>query len=131
MSKRPPHSQISDRAHLPEREVARQHLGDFVTQGSPGLSFIKDVCQCEDLTREALVILALTFSVASGIRFPRDFGRRRGLIIKWFSDNIEELRPLGTVIVPTTAALPPRGARRSRQGRLPETESSQSDGVDQ
>jgi hypothetical protein len=84
--------------HKREREISDQHLGEFKPEGSLGLKFIQELCPTYSLTRESLVVLARLFSAMSSVPFPRDFTRRRGLIIKWFTDHIVELEPLGTLI---------------------------------
>jgi hypothetical protein len=51
-----------------------------------------------DLTRESLVILAQVFATITGVKFPRDYTRRRTLIIKWFDNNIELFEPVVRLI---------------------------------
>jgi hypothetical protein len=85
----------TSRRHHSEAEVSAIHMNNFKAEGSRGLMFIKLLCPGHNLTRESLIVLAKTFASISGVRFPRDYARRRDLVIKWFDDNFETLEPLG------------------------------------
>jgi hypothetical protein len=85
---------ISDRGHDSEKEVADKHLGDFKAEGSRGQLFLKKLAPQGDITRVNLLWLGHVFSELTGVQFPRDFQRRRVLVIKWFNDNIEVFEPL-------------------------------------
>jgi hypothetical protein len=111
MRRRGTRGQISDRAHHPERVVSEQHLGHFKPEGSRGHEFIQRVCRYENVTRESLVALAQVFSAASGIPFPRDFTRRRALVIKWFTDHVDALEPYRAAIRPVVAPIPKNPTR--------------------
>jgi hypothetical protein len=89
---------ISDRRNLHESDISDQHLGGFSAAESRGQRFVDAICQNHSVTRDSLVSLAHVFSCISGVRFPRDFARRRVLVIKWFDDHIDELESLGKVI---------------------------------
>jgi hypothetical protein len=103
---------ISDRAHRREREIADDHLGQFRPEDSRGLRLIETVCATTSLTRESLVALAKAFGWLSGIPFPRDYTRRRALVIKWFDDNADALQPFGDAM---TVEIEPVGAPEARQ----------------
>jgi hypothetical protein len=89
---------ISDRRNQGESEISNHHLGDFSAAGSRGQQFVSALCQNRNVTRDSLVSLAHVFSCISGVRFPRDFARRRVLVIKWFNDHIDQLEAIGPVI---------------------------------
>jgi hypothetical protein len=90
---------VSDRAHCSEREIAEDHLGEFTPIGSRGLEFIEGLSGTPYLTRKSLILLARVCARVADIRFPRDFTRRRELIIKWFDDHIDKLEPLEATIL--------------------------------
>jgi hypothetical protein len=71
------------------------HLGAFQADGSHGDVFVQALALGVSLTRESLCNLAHLFSALSGIQFPRDYTRRRALVLKWFDDHVEQLEPLG------------------------------------
>jgi hypothetical protein len=98
MARRGGRERISDRGHKREREISELHLGEFKPQGSTGLRFLQSLTPDHTLTRESLVILAQVFSSVSSIPFPRDFTRRRDLIIKWFTDHLDILEPFGCLL---------------------------------
>jgi hypothetical protein len=94
----PPYQRISDRAHQRERDIANEHQGQFDPSESRGLKFVQKLCNRTNVSLDALIQLSHVLSEVSGIRFVRDFTRRRALVIKWFDDHLEELEPLQTVI---------------------------------
>jgi hypothetical protein len=83
---------------MTEGEISKLHLGLFTAEGSPGLMFVESLSPGHNLTRESLIIVAGICSAVSGVRFPRDFTRRRDLIIKWFNDHLEKLEPIGHLL---------------------------------
>jgi hypothetical protein len=89
---------LSDRGHKREQEISDLHTGGFSADGSRGLRFLERICPGHNLTRESLVALGRVFSLISGVKFPRDFTRRRILVIKWFDDNIDGLEPVGSIL---------------------------------
>jgi hypothetical protein len=89
---------ISDRRNQGESEISDQHVGNFAAAGSRGQRFVQALCQNRNVTRDSLIALAQIFSCISGVRFPRDFARRRVLVIKWFNDHIDQLEVIGNVI---------------------------------
>jgi hypothetical protein len=70
-------------------------MDSFKAAGSDGLRFIESLCPGHNLTRESLIVLAKAFSWISGVHFPRDYTRRRDLVIKWFDNHVDALEPLG------------------------------------
>jgi hypothetical protein len=91
-------TRISDRGHQGESAISNQHLGNFTAVGSRGQRFIQSLCGDHNITKDSLINLAHVFSCISGVRFPRDFARRRVLVIKWFNDNLDEFESIGGVI---------------------------------
>jgi hypothetical protein len=93
-------SRVLDRRQKLEKEISDMHEGDFVVAGSRGLKFLDAILDGEALAfdRKSLIALAMLFSAISNVRFPRDFTRRRTLIIKWFDQNLEALQPIRTVL---------------------------------
>jgi hypothetical protein len=86
------------------------HLGKFNPEGSDGLSFLLSLCPCRNLTRESFIILAQVFSILTSISFPRDFSRRRDLVIKWFDDNLDQIRPFSPLFILEAEVLQQRPA---------------------
>jgi hypothetical protein len=89
---------VCDRVHKHEKEISDMHLGAFKAEGSQGDQFVQGMTGGVSLTRESLVSLAQVFSSLSGISFPRDFTRRRALVVKWFDDHVAVLEPLTKVV---------------------------------
>jgi hypothetical protein len=85
---------VSDRIHKREGEISDMHLGVFEPEGSGGDRFLRQLSLGASLTRESLVNLAQIFSALSGVPFPRDYTRRRALVVKWFNDHLSTLEPL-------------------------------------
>jgi hypothetical protein len=97
---------VSDRASKPEKDISDRHQAGFVARGSRGERFIKAMIPQGNVTCHSLAILAKIFSAISGIPFHRDYTRRRALVIKWFDDHIETLRPLQTIVKVNIARSP-------------------------
>lgn len=110
---------VLDRPNKRERDISDQHMGEFRPEGSRGLAFLNERYQGSSLTRKSLIHLAMMFSVIGNLQFPRDFKRRRNLIVKWFDDNIDILEPLGTIISTEVEALQPTVSGRHRMEREP------------
>jgi hypothetical protein len=110
MNQRTGRPRISDRGHLSEAKISELHLGRFAAEGSAGLHFLETLCPGHDLTCESLVALARVCSVISGVQFPRDFTRRRDLVIKWFDDHLDRLEPLGCIMILEAKKIPAKGS---------------------
>jgi hypothetical protein len=122
---------ISDRIHKREGEISDLHLGQFEPDGSQGDRFLRDIAFGVSLTRESLVSFAQLFYVISGIQFPRDYTRRRALVVKWFNDHLEELRPLGGIFTVRVDKLIQRkrlAARRAGDGQESSAEEEETGG---
>lgn len=92
---------VPGRSSMKEHEICETRMGKFVAKGSEGELFVQAMLPPNSnvkLTRESLIVIARILSVITGIRFMRDYTRRRSLVIKWFDDNIEALRPFQYVI---------------------------------
>jgi hypothetical protein len=103
-----PRERISDRGHKKESEISAEHLGAFRVEGSDGMRFIQGICNSHSLTRESLVVLAQVFSAISRVPFHRDFTRRRSLVVKWFHDHVEQLKPFGSLVTLEAEDLLPK-----------------------
>lgn len=82
------------RRHATEKAVAQNLLGDFEVKNSKGLSIIETIMgenSFESISRNSLLSLTTILSKLTQIPFPRNFSRRKALIVKWFDDNAEEL----------------------------------------
>ena len=82
------------RRHSTEKAVAQNLLGDFEVKNSRGLSIIEAFMgenAFESISRNSLLSLTTILSKLTQIPFPRNFSRRKALIVKWFDDNAEEL----------------------------------------
>jgi hypothetical protein len=97
---------ISDRSHQSEATISAQHMGSFKAEGSAGMLFLQSLCPGHRLARESLIVVAKVLSIISGIHFPRDYTRRKDLIVKWFTDHIHELEPIGRLLT-----LEPEGSQ--------------------
>jgi hypothetical protein len=89
MAGRPP---IIDRENMTEKQIANVRQGSFEAQGSRGAQLIAQICPI-DLTRRSLYSLVSVLSALADVRFERDFGRRKDLLIKWVDDNYDALAP--------------------------------------
>jgi hypothetical protein len=109
----PRKSSISDRRNKSEREISDGHAGDFAAGGSQAEAFLDRVIgdSAVSLTRRSLVHLGTIFSALSGIRFYRDFTRRRVLVFRWFEDHLAELEPFVLILHVHLAACASRGPR--------------------
>jgi hypothetical protein len=117
----PPQERLSDRAHRPEKEISDLHLNGFSPIGSQGWEFIRDLIPDGSVTCKSLVDLAKVFSAISRIPFPRDFARRRSLVIKWFNDHLEELRPIHAILTIISEPLPGNDLDEDESRALNET----------
>ena len=82
------------RRHATEKAVAQSLLGDFEVKNSRGLSIIESLMgenTFESMSRNSLLSLTTVLSKLTQIPFPRNFSRRKALIVKWFDDNADEL----------------------------------------
>lgn len=79
------------RCHNSEKVVTMNLLGNFVVQGSRGEKLIEEILgtSLKDVSRNGLIRVAMIVSKLIQQKFPRNFGRRKDLIVKWFQDNEE------------------------------------------
>jgi hypothetical protein len=73
-------------------------MGSFKAEGSAGMLFLQSLCPGHHLARESLIVVAKVLSIISGIHFPRDYTRRKDLVVKWFTDHIHDLKPFGPLL---------------------------------
>ena len=94
-------TKVRGRSAMKEHEICETRMGKFVANGSEGELFVQSMLPPDSnvkLTRESLIVIARILSVVTGIRLMRDYTRRRSLVIKWFDENIDALRPFQHVI---------------------------------
>lgn len=86
------------RRHASEKHVADTLLGDFRPITSAGFKLIQEMAGCsqcyDDLSRNLLLSLATVVSTILDIQFPRNFSRRKSLIVKWFDINYDRISPI-------------------------------------
>lgn len=76
-----------------EKVVTMNLLGNFIVQGSQGEKLIEEILgtSLKDVSRNGLIRVAMVVSKMIQQKFPRNFGRRKDLIVKWFQDNEEQI----------------------------------------
>ena len=82
------------RRHASEKAVAQNLLGDFVVKNSRGLKLIESMMGEESfdtVSRNSLLSLTTVISKFIEVPFPRNYSRRKALIVKWFDDNADEI----------------------------------------
>jgi hypothetical protein len=83
---------VPNRALLREREIAVFRLGNFHADTSRAAQRLRQLYPYGELTRRSLYSLASLIGPLAGVQLPRDFTRRKDLLIKWFDDNFDDLR---------------------------------------
>jgi hypothetical protein len=89
---------MSGRRSQGEKNRADRLLGGFRADESRGLAFLERIIPDGSLTEPSLIVLGQIMASVCKLDFPRDFKRRRGLLIKWFDNNVDKLEPLEHVI---------------------------------
>ena len=76
-------------------------LGNFVVQGSRGEHLMEEILgtSVKDVSRAGLIRVAVIVSKLIQQKFPRNFGRRKDLIVKWFHDNEEKISPIKQFLI--------------------------------
>jgi hypothetical protein len=85
------HGIIANRANMSERDIADFRLGGFRAERSRAAERLRELYPYGDLTRRSLYSLASLLSALSDVKLPRDFTRRKELLVKWFDDNFDAL----------------------------------------
>ena len=72
-----------------EKTIAKNLLDGFVTKGSRGESIIEQIfgAKINQISLTALIQIARVISELSDVKFPRNYKRKKDLIVKWFTDN--------------------------------------------
>lgn len=72
-----------------EKEVANNLLDGFIARGSKGELLIERVIgiKINQITLTGLTQIAKFISELSDTKFPRNYKRKKDLIVKWFDDN--------------------------------------------
>ena len=68
-------------------------LGDFKVEGSMGQQLIERITGHKDLRRESLQSLTTFLSVLINVRVPRDYRRKKPLLVKWLNEHYHEILP--------------------------------------
>lgn len=77
------------RKYNTEKAIARNLLDGFITKGSRGENLIEQILgtQINKVSLVALIQISRVISELTDIKFPRNYKRKKDLIVKWFSDN--------------------------------------------
>lgn len=83
------------RKYNTEKILARNLLEDFTASGSRGEALIEQILHQEirKASRTGLIQLGSIVGELIGKKFPRNYTRKRDLIVKWFEDNEVLIRP--------------------------------------
>jgi hypothetical protein len=81
---------VPSRASMSERDIAQYRLGDFQAEESRASRLMQNLYE-GSMTRRLLFSLGSLVSTLSGVRLPRDYTRRRDLLLKWFDENYDAL----------------------------------------
>lgn len=78
-----------------EKVVTRNLLDGYKAEGSRGEALIEQIMKTKlkKASRVGLIQIGSMLGELIGIKFPRNFKRRRDLIVKWFEDNEELILP--------------------------------------
>lgn len=66
-------------------------LNGFVMKGSQGENLIESIIgvRLNQISLTALIQITQIISELASIKFPRNYKRKKDLIVKWFNDNID------------------------------------------
>jgi hypothetical protein len=84
---------VPNRALMRERDIADFRLGGFHAEGSRAARRLRAMFPQGELTRRSLYSFASLVGALGGVTLPRDFTRRKELLVKWFDDNFDALEP--------------------------------------
>jgi hypothetical protein len=93
-------------SHQSEATISAQHMGSFKAEGSAEMLFLQKFCPRRRPACESLIIVAKVLSIISGVHFLRPYTHRKDLIVKWFTDHIQDLERFGPFLT-----LEPDGSR--------------------
>ena len=88
------------RREFSEKAIAHKMLDGFVAEGSKGEELIFQIIgqQINQISLKALISITNLISILVQIDFPRNYKRRRDLIIKWYDDNHERIESVKHVL---------------------------------
>jgi hypothetical protein len=92
---------------LSERDKAARLLGNFQYEGSRGDQFVQSLCPREQLTLDALKIIAWMCSEATGISFTKQYQRQKALVYLWLTEHYDSIAPLSGIVKVWTRSLEP------------------------
>lgn len=77
------------RRQNPEKIVTQNLLDGFVSKGSRGEALIEEILgsPLKKISLNGLIQVASLISDIANIQFPRNYKRKKDLIVKWFQDN--------------------------------------------
>jgi hypothetical protein len=78
---------------MTERDIADLRLGDFQANESRAAQKLGILYPHGELTRRSLYSFASLVATLAGVKLPRDYTRRKDLLLKWFDDNFETVEP--------------------------------------
>lgn len=80
--KKSDNTNIINRRTATEKDNSIHLLGDFDVQKSKGLKLLRMITS-HDLTKDSILAICLTLSICIDKRLPRDYKRRKNLLVKW------------------------------------------------
>lgn len=83
---------MKNRGNSSEKETADFLQGSFIVQNSKGLDLLKSISN-EDLKNKSIENLCCILSIFINKPFPRNFRRRKSLMIKWIDDYYDLCEP--------------------------------------
>jgi hypothetical protein len=78
---------------MTERDIAEFRLGGFHADNSRAAQEFRVLYPYGELTRRSLYSFASLVATLAEVKLPRDFTRRKDLLLKWFDDNFEVVGP--------------------------------------
>jgi hypothetical protein len=82
-----------NRAAMTEHDIADLTLGDFQASRSRAAQRLQLLYPHGELTRRSLYSFSSLIAALTGVKLPRDFTRRKDLLVKWIDTNFDVLEP--------------------------------------
>lgn len=91
---------LLSRSVYSEKIIVEQLLGNFVAEGSKGQELIEDICKIplKEIKLTDLIQLTIIVSKLTNIHLPRNYKRKKKLIVKWFDDNEIDIKKISFCI---------------------------------
>lgn len=89
------------RAKNSEKVISMNLLGNFNSQGSRGKNLIEEIVgfPLQQISRNGLIGIATVVGSLIHKDFPRNYSRKKDLIVKWFDDNCEQINKIKSFII--------------------------------